>query len=380
MTSSCGPAHTRLGPDTTSPVPGPSRVRTRVQEENGVMNVDAAPPLGASVLDAASDALHIPVLADRVLNLLRPALQDRHAVLIDATLGLGGHTERFLAAFPQLHIIGLDRDPQALAAATARISRAGYADRLTAVHCVYDELRSALAQAGPALAALGRSADGTVDGILFDLGVSSWQLDDADRGFAYAVDAPLDMRMDQTSGITAAQVLADYDEVSIARVLRDYGEERFASRIAARIVQHRATAPITSSGQLTELIRAAIPAAARGTGHPAKRTFQALRIEVNDELGALRRALPAALDALAVGGRIVVMSYQSLEDRIVKRAIAPLTESTTPPDLPVELPGHEPQFAWLGRKSQRPTEQEIAENPRAASARLRAAERMRVQV
>jgi 16S rRNA (cytosine1402-N4)-methyltransferase len=212
--------------------------------------------------------------------------------------------------------------------------------------------------------------------VLFDLGVSSMQLDRTDRGFAYATDAPLDMRMDPTVGITAADVIADYSEQDLVRILRAYGEERFAARIAAAIVKRREHHPITSSGELVEIVRAAIPAAARRTGgHPGKRTFQALRIEVNDELGALTRAIPAALAVLGVGGRIVVMSYQSLEDRIVKRAIAPLTQSTTPLDLPVELAGHEPVFRWLTRSSEQPTEAEIAENPRAASARLRAAER-----
>jgi 16S rRNA (cytosine1402-N4)-methyltransferase len=254
-----------------------------------------------------------------------------------------------------------------LAHAEARIDAAGMTGRLIAVHAVYDEIAQVVARHAPG---------GTVDGVLFDLGVSSMQLDRSDRGFAYAVDAPLDMRMDPTAGMTAADVLADYSERDLARILRGYGEERFAARIAAAIVKRRAQRPITSSGDLVEIIRSAIPAAARRTGgHPGIRTFQALRIEVNDELGALTRAIPAALGALRVGGRIVVMSYQSLEDRIVKRAIAPLTKSTTPLDLPVELAGHEPVFRWLTQGSEQPTEAEIAENARAASARLRAAER-----
>jgi 16S rRNA (cytosine1402-N4)-methyltransferase len=272
-----------------------------------------------------------------------------------------------MTQFPRLVVIGIDRDPAALAHAKARIDAAGMAGRLIAVHAVYDQIAQVVAQHAPG---------GTVDGVLFDLGVSSMQLDRSDRGFAYAVDAPLDMRMDPTAGMTAADVLADYSERDLARILRGYGEERFAARIAAAIVKRRAQRPITSSGDLVEIIRSAIPAAARRTGgHPGKRTFQALRIEVNDELGALTRAIPAALGALRVGGRIVVMSYQSLEDRIVKRAIAPLTKSTTPLDLPVELAGHEPVFRWLTQGSEQPTEAEIAENPRAASARLRAAER-----
>jgi 16S rRNA (cytosine1402-N4)-methyltransferase len=310
---------------------------------------------------------HIPVLADRVSALLAPALSGDHPVLVDATLGLGGHTAALMTQFPRLVVIGIDRDPAALAHAEARIDAAGMAGRLIAVHAVYDQIAQVVAQHAPG---------GTVDGVLFDLGVSSMQLDRSDRGFAYAVDAPLDMRMDPTAGMTAADVLADYSERDLARILRGYGEERFAARIAAAIVKRRAQRPITSSGDLVEIIRSAIPAAARRTGgHPGKRTFQALRIEVNDELGALTRAIPAALGALRVGGRIVVMSYQSLEDRIVKRAIAPLTKSTTPLDLPVELAGHEPVFRWLTQGSEQPTEAEIAENARAASARLRAAER-----
>jgi 16S rRNA (cytosine1402-N4)-methyltransferase len=310
---------------------------------------------------------HIPVLAQRVSGLLAPALEGEHPILVDATLGLGGHTEALLARHPRLTIIGIDRDPAALDHARARIAAAGFAGRLIAVHAVYDEIAAVVAHHAPT---------GTVNGVLFDLGVSSMQLDRTDRGFAYAVDAPLDMRMDPTAGRTAADVVADYSEKDLSRILRSYGEERFAARIAAAIVKRRAQRPITSSGELVEIVRAAIPAAARRTGgHPGKRTFQALRIEVNDELGALTRAIPAALAALGIGGRIVVMSYQSLEDRIVKRAIAPLTQSTTPLDLPVELAGHEPVFRWLTRGSEQPTEAEITENPRAASARLRAAER-----
>lgn len=317
---------------------------------------------------AASDGdRHVPVLAGRVSALLAPALAGPNPVLVDATLGLGGHTAALLAQHPRLTVIGIDRDPAALTHARARIGAAGLADRLIAVHAVYDDIAAVVARHAP-----GRA----VDGVLFDLGVSSMQLDRADRGFAYAIDSPLDMRMDPTTGITAADVLADYSEQDLTRILRSYGEERFAARIAAAIVKRRAQQPVASSGELVEIVRAAIPAAARRTGgHPGKRTFQALRIEVNDELGALTRAVPAALGALGVGGRIVVLSYQSLEDRIVKRAIAPLTQSTTPLDLPVELAGHEPVFRWVTRGSERPTEAEIAENPRAASARLRAAER-----
>lgn len=310
---------------------------------------------------------HIPVMADRIDAILAPALTGPRPVLIDATLGLGGHTLALLTAHPALHIIGIDRDPAALAHASERIAAAGAASRFTAVHTIYDGISEVAAEFSPA----------GIDAVLFDLGVSSMQLDRAERGFAYAADAPLDMRMDPTRGITAAQVLASYPEAEIARILRIYGEERFATRIARAVTARRDRAPIAGSADLVELIRSAIPAAAQRTGgHPAKRTFQALRIEVNDELGALRRAVPAALAALRPGGRLAALAYHSLEDRIVKHAIAPLTVSTTPPDLPVELPGHEPTFRWLTRGAERPSAQETAANPRASSARLRAAQRI----
>jgi 16S rRNA (cytosine1402-N4)-methyltransferase len=236
------------------------------------------------------------------------------------------------------------------------------------VHAVYDEIGAVVHGSAPA----------GVQGVLFDLGVSSLQLDLAERGFAYSVDAPLDMRMDPTTGISAADVLNTYSAGDLARVLSRYGEERFAKKIAYAIVRERAREQFLTSGRLVELLYQEIPAPARRTGgHPAKRTFQALRIEVNDELGALERAIPAAIAGLAVGGRIVVLSYQSLEDKIVKRAIAPMTVSTAPVDLPIDLPGHEPRLKWLIRGSETPTDIEISENPRAASARLRAAERVR---
>jgi 16S rRNA (cytosine1402-N4)-methyltransferase len=317
------------------------------------------------------DFRHVPVLADRVGALLAPALEVQTPVLVDATLGLAGHALALLQAHPALQVIGIDRDPDALARATARVAGAGHADRLEPVHAVYDRIGDVVADAA---AAAGR---GTVDAVLFDLGVSSMQLDSAERGFAYAVDAPLDMRMDPTSGPTAADVLATYSEGQLARVLREYGEERFAGRIARAVVQRRARGPLRSSAELVELIRGAIPAAARRTGgHPAKRTFQALRIEVNDELGALRRAIPAVMDTLRPGGRIVVLAYQSLAARIVKRAVAPHTVSDTPLDLPVELPGHGPTFRWLTRGAELPDDAETTSNARAASARLRAAERI----
>jgi 16S rRNA (cytosine1402-N4)-methyltransferase len=319
---------------------------------------------------------HVPVLARRVDELLAPAIEAatrsgaRDVVLVDATLGMGGHTLALLTAHPGLRVIGIDRDPQALRIAEGRLAEAGLTDRVELVHAVYDRIGEVITQ---------RVGSGRVQAVLFDLGVSSVQLDESERGFAYAQDAPLDMRMDPTVGITAADVVNTYPGAELTRILREYGEERFAGRISQRLVLERARQPFTTSARLVELVRAAIPAATRRTGgNPAKRTFQALRIEVNDELGALQRAIPVALKHLSVAGRIVVMSYQSLEDRIVKRAINPLTVSTTPLDLPVDLPGHDPEFAWLTRGgAEIPNEYEIQANPRAASARLRAAQRIR---
>ncbi len=286
--------------------------------------------------------------------------------MVDATLGMGGHSEALLRAFASLRLVGLDRDPQALALAGERL--APFADRTTLVHAVYDEI-------GEVLATVGASR---VQGVLFDLGVSSLQLDERARGFAYAQDAPLDMRMDQSRGITAAEVVNTYEPARLARVLREYGEERFARRIADAVVRERVGEPFTGTARLAELVRSSIPAATRRTGgHPAKRTFQALRIEVNGELDALERALPAAVDALAVGGRIVVLSYHSLEDRMVKRTLVAGARSTAPPDLPVVLPEHEPVLRLLTRGAEEPAPDEVAANPRAGSARLRAAERIR---
>jgi 16S rRNA (cytosine1402-N4)-methyltransferase len=307
---------------------------------------------------------HIPVLVDRVLALLAPALSGPDAVMVDATTGLGGHSAALLAAHPGLTLVGLDRDPRALDLARTRLAE--HAGRAHLVHAVYDQMPRVLAELG-----LRR-----VHGVLFDLGVSSMQLDEPGRGFAYATDAPLDMRMDPTAGPTAADVLNTYPVTELARILREYGEERFATKIARAVVAERHRAPFDSSARLVRLVYDAVPAAARRTGgHPAKRTFQALRIEVNDELGALRAAIPAALDALAAGGRIVVLSYHSLEDRIVKQEFARQASSRTPPGLPVELPGHGPALRLLTRGAEQASPDEVARNPRSASVRLRAAER-----
>jgi len=311
-------------------------------------------------------ARHHPVMVDRVTDLLRPR---PGATFVDATLGLGGHTERLLeASAPDGRVIGLDRDPEALALARQRLAWAG--DRLVAVAASFEDL-------GEVAARLGVDA---VDGILYDLGVSSLQLDEAERGFSYRADAPLDMRMDPTTGISAAEVVATYPRADLARILREYGEERFAGRIARVLDEARRRGSITTTGQLADLVKAAVPAAARRTGpHPARRAFQALRIEVNRELEALRASLPQAIDLLAPGGRLAVLAYHSLEDRIVKQALAAAAGRPvdTPPRLPVDPPAAEAAtLAVLTRRPERPSEAEVAANPRAESAKLRAAEKL----
>src|SRR3954466_13913490 len=321
-----------------------------------------------STAEPTRPPVHVPVLLERVTELLAPACSADGAVLVDATLGLAGHALAMLDAHPGLRLIGLDRDPEARAEAARRIEAAGHADRATLVPAVFDELPEVLDRLGIR----------EVQGVLFDLGVSSLQLDRADRGFSYSADAPLDMRRDPDAPRTAADVVNTYSPKDLARVLRVYGEERFASRIAAAIDRERAREPFTNTARLAELVRDAIPAATRRTGgHPAKRTFQALRIEVNDELGMLERALPAAIEALAVGGRVVVITFHSLEDRIVKQTLAAESVDRTPAGLPVPLPEYGPVLRLLTRGGEAPSDDEVVANSRAASARVRAAERIR---
>ena len=309
---------------------------------------------------------HVPVLLDRVVALVAPPLQQPGSVMVDATLGLGGHTEAVLTRCPEARVIGVDRDVHALERSRERL--APFGDRVTFAHAVYDEIPDVIADLGL----------DHVDGVLFDLGVSSMQLDVRERGFAYAEDAPLDMRMNDTTGLTAADVLNTYPVEELTRILKQYGEERFARRIAESVVREREREPFTRSARLVDLIRDAIPAPARRTGgHPGKRTFQALRIEVNDELSVLRRAIPAAMGSIGVGGRVVVMSYHSLEDRLVKQAFTEKTRSDLPPDLPFVPEGHEPELRLVTRGAEKASAEEIAENPRAASVRLRAVERVR---
>ncbi|WP_066038992.1 16S rRNA (cytosine(1402)-N(4))-methyltransferase RsmH [Herbiconiux solani] len=309
--------------------------------------------------------IHTSVLLERSLDLLGPALGRPGAVLVDCTLGLGGHSEAFLTAFPELHLVGLDRDPNALRLAGERL--APFADRIDLVHCTYDQIDEALDDLGI----------DQVEGILFDLGVSSMQLDEVDRGFSYSKDAPLDMRMDDTAEFTAAEIIATYSEADLRRIFREYGEEKLADRYARKIVAAREDGPILRSGHLVDIIQAATPAKFSNSGHPAKRVFQALRIEVNAELAVLERALPKAIDALAVGGRIVVLAFQSLEDRIVKRELAKRSTSSAPAGLPVELPEHRPELTLLVRGAELADDEERARNPRAIPVRLRAAEKIR---
>ena len=312
-----------------------------------------------------SEPAHVPVLLDRVVALVAPPLERAGAVLVDATLGLGGHAEAVLRECPQAHLVGIDRDPQAIERAGARLHE--FSSRVTLVHAVYDEIPEVLDRLGY----------DRVQGVLFDLGVSSMQIDVRERGFSYAKDAPLDMRMDPTRGQSAADVLNTYSVSELARLLKVYGEERFAQRIAQRIVREREREPFDTSARLVDVVAAAIPAAARRSGHPAKRIFQALRIEVNDEIGVLRSALPAAVDALALGGRVVVMSYHSLEDRLTKQVLGERSRTTAPPDMPIVPPDQQPQLRLLTRGAEQADAQEVAANPRAASVRLRAAERIR---
>ena len=328
------------------------------------MEHDADRDLTTDDRDAASR--HVPVMLDEVLELLTPALSTPGAIHVDGTLGMGGHAQAVLESDPQVRLIGIDRDPQALRLAGERL--APFGDRVTLVHAVNDEI-------GEVLDDLGID---TVTSAFFDLGVSSLQLDETERGFAYGHDAPLDMRMDPTTGVTAAEVLNSYDPRELTRVLSEYGEERFARKIAGAIVREREVAPFDRSGRLVELLRSTIPMASqRGGGHPAKRTFQALRIEVNEELAGWSRALPVALRRLAVGGRIAVLSFHSLEDRITKKALARGATSTSPADLPVELPEHAAELRLTTRGALTPSEHELATNSRSASVRLRGAERIR---
>ncbi len=305
-------------------------------------------------------------MRDRCVDLLSPSiLAHENPVVVDGTLGLGGHSEALLERFSNLTVIGIDRDQAALTKARTRL--APFGERFKSSHAIFDQFTEVIESFGFS----------QVNGVLFDFGVSSMQLDEGNRGFSYSHEAPLDMRMDQSRGITAAEIVNTYQPGELVRILRVYGEEKFATRIVENIVKARAIAPLNSTTELAALVKESIPAATRRTGgNPSKRTFQALRIAVNDELGAIERAIPQALDRIVTGGRVVVMSFQSLEDRIIKEYFAEASTSKSPRALPVELPEYAAKFKLVFNSSEKPTEAEVAENSRAASVRLRAIERV----
>jgi 16S rRNA (cytosine1402-N4)-methyltransferase len=306
---------------------------------------------------------HRPVMVDEIVELFRPVPP---GLIVDATVGGGGHARALLDALPRHRLLGLDRDADALVAANVTLS--GFEDRVTLRRARFDRLKAMVKEAG----------DDPVVAVLFDLGVSSPQVDRADRGFSYSQDAPLDMRMDRSQSLTAAAVLNTYSAQRLTKVLYDYGDERFAGRIANAIVAAR---PLTSTAQLVDVIRSAIPAPARRRGgHPAKRTFQALRIEVNTELDVLGPALDQAIEVLVPGGRCAVLAYHSGEDRIVKERFrhAETGGCVCPPGLPCVC-GATPKVRLLRRGARKPSAAEVAANPRAESARLRAVEKLPVE-
>jgi 16S rRNA (cytosine1402-N4)-methyltransferase len=309
---------------------------------------------------------HVPVLLDRVVELFGTAPD---GPVVDGTLGAGGHAaaiaEARVARYGHAHLVGLDRDPDALDLARATLGDRVPTAQVELVRTRFDALPEVLDELG-----IDRVA-----GVFLDLGISSMHVDRAERGFSYRQPGPLDMRMDPSLATSAADLVNDLDAREISRILRRYGDERFADRIARAIV---ATRPFTTTTELAEVVRDAIPQAARRTGgHPATRTFQALRIAVNAELEALEAVLPAAIERLAVGGLLVVLSYHSLEDRLVKRALAAAaTGCICPPNLPVCACGHTPDVEHVIRRPERPDELEVATNPRASAARLRAVRRL----
>lgn len=305
-------------------------------------------------------------MLDRCIALLAPSIEkSANPIVIDATLGMGGHAEALLERYPNLLVVGIDRDTEAIKIASNRLAKFGA--RFTFVHAVFDQMPEVLSELGIK----------GVDGILFDLGVSSLQLDHVDRGFSYSNSAPLDMRMDKSSGLTARDVLENYSKEDLVKILRTYGEERFATRIVENIIKARSAGTLKTTTDLAELVKASIPAPARRVGgNPAKRTFQAIRIEVNQELKILENALPKALNQLKVGGRLVVMSFQSLEDKIVKQAFASASESKNPMGLPVELEHLKAKYQLVFRGSEGARAEEIETNSRAQSVRLRAIERV----
>jgi 16S rRNA (cytosine1402-N4)-methyltransferase len=304
-------------------------------------------------------------MRERVVEMLSPTLSSPGAIYVDCTLGMGGHAEAVLTANPNARLVGIDRDEAALEIAGERLAQ--FSERVTLAHAVYDEFDAVLDDAGI----------DEVDAVFFDLGVSSLQLDEAERGFSYMRDAALDMRMDRSRGVTAAELVAELSEAELRELIYRYGDEKLAPRYAAAIVRVRAEQPIETTGQLVDLLQAATPAAKKHAGHPAKRVFQALRVEVNGELDALESALPQALGRVRVGGRVAVESYQSLEDRLVKRVFQVASTSDVPRGLPLTPDQLEAEFRSLTRGAEQATETEATENPRAKPVRLRAVERIR---
>ena len=315
--------------------------------------------------------IHLPVLLDDCVNLMAPALEHENAIAVDCTLGLAGHSIAFLKAAPQARLIGIDRDSDALGLATERMEREGLADRFIPVHAAFDQLDQVLADQD-----IER-----VDAVFMDLGLSSLQIDETDRGFSYSHDAPLDMRMDVSQGITAADLLNSASEQELCRIIRDYGEEKWAARIAQMICEHRAKKPMETTFDLVHAVDAAIPKAVRrkDDGHPARRTFQAIRIAVNDELDPLDKAICDFVDCLKPGGRMLVITFHSLEDRLVKRCFQRLQNPCTcPPKAPICTCGKKPVVKILAHGAVAPTEEEVARNPRARSAKLRVAQKLEV--
>ncbi len=308
---------------------------------------------------------HIPVMRDRILEMFSPALIVSEPLMIDATLGLAGHSLALLNEFPNLKIIAFDRDPIALERAKQRLG--SLVNRVEFVNKNYDQIENVLS---------GRK----INGVLFDLGVSSIQLDEISRGFSYSQDAPLDMRMNENDSLTASEIVNTYELKDLNYILSTFGEEKFANRISKNIIAARNINPLNSTLELAELVKNSIPAATRRTGgNPAKRTFQAIRIAVNDELQILESAIPQAMAALVVSGRIVVLSYHSLEDRIVKNAFrkeSSIIDSL--PGLPVFLPKNIATFELITKKAEQAGKEEIENNPRATSVRLRVAQRIAV--
>ncbi len=308
---------------------------------------------------------HIPVMLERVVELLTPCLSISNPIFVDATLGLAGHTEALLNKFSNLKVIGFDRDPIALNRAKIRLEK--FQNRIDFINETFDTLEKNLQEL-------------KVNAILFDLGVSSIQLDESNRGFSYAQNTNLDMRMNQNQELTAEYIINNYDAKSLTKIIFEFGEEKFASRIANSIVKQRQNKKIETTFELVEIIKSCIPAPARRTGgNPAKRTFQALRIAVNNELEILENAIPQALNSLTKDGRLIVLSYQSLEDRIVKNIFRSNTSTTDLlPGLPIPLKSTDKDFILVNKKAEIATDQEIANNPRATSVKLRAIQRVGV--